>query len=223
MSAWTYASNDEVAVFFHKSAGTILELSAGSNGWFVFIANPTAESQICWSSTDVADHDLSSDESIDLIQRLRDNRGSPLNFAFILGNWSGRSSEGDVLVLSNSEDEDAEISFTPSGFVFCSDERALILDSGNISNEDADSARRRISSKPGGGAAHAQYHDQCMICTKCFYCTGVGRKCVNCGNTDRTKDAGKKCGCGGGQSGCRSCGMCNSCCTSIPQCGSKVL
>ena len=122
MSAWTYASNDEVAVFFHKSAGTILELSAGSNGWFVFIANPTAESQICWSSTDVADHDLSSDESIDLIQRLRDNRGSPLNFVFRLGNWSGhtaaarREMYSHVLMVLNSEDEDAEISSKPSKF-----------------------------------------------------------------------------------------------------------
>jgi hypothetical protein len=199
-----------------------LELSSGSNGWFRFIANPTAKSQICWSSTNLSHQDL-SDKSKELYQRLRHSRDSPLNFQFKLGNWSGRSSEGNILVVSNSQEQGSEISFIPNGFVyFYRNERALVLDSGNISNEDAKVAKQRISDTKGGDAPHDQYRDKCMICTSCFFCTGYGRKCVNCGNTDRSKDAGKACGCGGGQSGCRKCGMCNTCCSSTPSCGSKV-
>jgi hypothetical protein len=221
--AWTYASSDEYAIFLHKTAGTILELSSGSNGWFRFIAKPEAKSQICWSSTNLTYQDL-SDESAALIQQLHDGRESSLNFTFILGNWSGRSSEENILVVSNSEEKGSEIFFTPSGFVyFYRNERALVLDSGTSSNEDAKAAKLRVSSSAGveeENAVHEQHRAQCMICTKCFYCTGYGQKCLRCGNTDRSKDAGKACGCGGGQSGCRKCGMCNSCCTSIPKCGS---
>ena len=57
-------------------------------------------------------------------------------------------------------------------------------------------------------AGHNFPQDTCMICTKCFFCSGFGARCVNCKGKDRSSDRGNACGCGGGQGNCSGCGMC---------------
>ena len=220
--AWTFLANSDYAVFFHKKAGSVLELSSGSNGWFRFISNPGCKSQICWSSTNLSHQDLSAK---DLIKRLQGDRGDPLNFDLKIGNWKARRTESLLLAISNSEEKSSEIVFTNSGFVyFYRDERALVLHDGTTSNDDAKNVTKRIFKSWDGGTKetsssdHEQHSEQCMICPQCYFCTGYGRRCIHCRSNDRSGDAGKVCGCGGGQSGCRKCGMCSACCTSIPKC-----
>ena len=214
LDAWTFVSNDDFAVFHHRFAGTLLELSSASNGWFKFTANPKSKSQVCWSSTQLSNQDHDADE---LIQRLRGSEGNPLKYDIKFGNWSARSREDFFVVISNSHQENSEILFTASGFVyFYHDEKALVLHDGKASNKDAKEARQQVSK--GDVGTHEQYHGQCMICRNCFFCTGYGRSCINCRSKDRSDDAGEACGCGGGQSGCRKCGMCRTCCKSLPRC-----
>ena len=69
---------------------------------------------------------------------------------------------------------------------------------------------------PPTAVLHNFVRNRCMVCTACAVCTGFGRGCVHCGAKDRAGDRGKECGCGGGNSGCGACGMCEACARTRP-------
>ncbi|XP_041987793.1 E3 ubiquitin-protein ligase highwire [Aricia agestis] len=57
--------------------------------------------------------------------------------------------------------------------------------------------------------AHAWAVDYCRVCVSCRECTGFSSAC-HCANLPN-RVPGEKCGCGEGDSGCSSCGVCRRC------------
>ena len=51
----------------------------------------------------------------------------------------------------------------------------------------------------------------CKICWRCASCTGYGKRCCRVVDEDRSVDRGGKCGCGDGDTGCSTCGLCLDC------------
>ena len=60
----------------------------------------------------------------------------------------------------------------------------------------------------GKGCKHVNHSSKCMVCTHCFECTGFGAGCCN---HEPGREGGSECGCGGGKSGCKICGLCKKC------------
>ncbi|KAK3277483.1 hypothetical protein CYMTET_14515 [Cymbomonas tetramitiformis] len=71
------------------------------------------------------------------------------------------------------------------------------------------------SRKHSAGKSHDIINEECMVCTMCKACTGYGNSCCN---HEENRTGGEMCGCGGGNSGCKDCGMCEGCTEMLPEC-----